>query len=367
MRVHVSGVGLLFWFSLGYGQWQNMNFPIRADIPALLVIGSDLYAASNGGGVYRSSNNGGAWVSLDSGLTDKYVQCLAVSGSNLFAGTLSGVFVSSNLGASWSPSTTGMPINSAIECMAVSGSNLFAGTYSTGIYRFIDNGGNWTRMDSTAPVISLRAFLATETGLFAAAANGIFRSIDNGLHWTGINAGLGDTFVESLAAIGSRRFAGTAGGAYLSTDNGDNWTKVSAGLSATYPAVPCLLAMGNSLFAGTPIGVYLSTNYGSSWTAVSSGFAYVDYIESLAMSSTTLFSSVSNSTFDNGVWRMAILGVGISHRPERRLFQSPSPIPEGTGGYTALGKKVPGLFPKGKAPPIMAFRARSSKIWLCPH
>lgn len=367
MRITLSGVGLLLLFSLGYGQWQNMNFPIRADIPALLLQGSDLYAASNGGGVYRTSNNGNTWTTLDSGLTDKYVQCLAVSGSNLFAGTLSGVFVSSNSGASWSPVNTGLPNNSTIKCLAVSGSYLFAGTYSTGIYRSIDNGGNWTRMDSSSPVISLRAFLVTETGLFAAATSGIYRSANNGLHWTEINAGLGDIFVEALAAIGSHRFAGTAGGVYLSTNNGDTWTKVSKGLSASYPAVSCLLPMGNNLFAGTPIGVYLSTDYGSDWTIVSSGFTALNYIESLAMNSTTLFSSVSNSTLDNGVWRMTIPEVGIAPPQKYRLFRSPSPIPEGISGCTALGRKAPCPVRNGKALPIAVFRLRSSSVKLCLH
>jgi hypothetical protein len=70
------------------------------------------------------------------------------------------------------------------------------------------------------------------------------------------------------------------------------------------------------------------------------------------MNGAALFSSVSNSTFDNGVWRMAIPGVEISHFSNRGLFRSPSPIPEKTGGYTALGRKAPGPVPKGKAPHI---------------
>jgi hypothetical protein len=67
-------------------------------------------------------------------LTNTYVRALAVSGTNLFAGTFGGVFLSTNNGTSWTAASTGLT-NTYVSALAVSGTNLFAGT----------NGGVWRR------------------------------------------------------------------------------------------------------------------------------------------------------------------------------------------------------------------------------
>jgi photosystem II stability/assembly factor-like uncharacterized protein len=321
LRALAFPIGLVF-FTLGHAQWERTAFPIGGDVPALLAAGSDLYAASRGGGVYRSPDNGLTWTALDSGLADKYVNCLAYSGSALFAGTPSGVFASSDRGASWAARDSGLPRNPVIRCLALSGSDLFAGTEASGIFRSSDQGRSWARMDSTSPAYSLRAFLVTGAGLFAAAANGVYRSTDSGRHWMEVNTGLDDRYVESLAAMGPRLFAGTEGGVFVSMDMGEHWTKSNAGLNPTYHDAASLLVVGSDLFAGTTLGVYRSANNGADWTESSSGFQKLDFILALAANGEYMFASVTTSTTDNGVWRLRIPATGIVPRlrgiPARR-------------------------------------------------
>ena len=52
---------------------------------------------------------------------------LAISGSNIFAGTSDGVFLSSNNGSCWAAVNTGLT-NTNVNSLAISGNNIFAGT-----------------------------------------------------------------------------------------------------------------------------------------------------------------------------------------------------------------------------------------------
>lgn len=108
---------------------------------AFAVSGSNLFAGTNTG-VYLSTNNGLSWTPVNNGLPDYvnnygWITTLAVSpngagGNNLFAGTdTAGVYLSTNNGESWT--AIGMS-NIYINSLAVSDSNLFAGTYS-GVWR----------------------------------------------------------------------------------------------------------------------------------------------------------------------------------------------------------------------------------------
>jgi|GEM_PF-1388104 len=64
-----------------------------------VVCDTDLYAGQwyNGGGVDRSTDNGTTWTSYSTGLTTTTITSLAVSGSNLFAGTWGGGVFSSTI------------------------------------------------------------------------------------------------------------------------------------------------------------------------------------------------------------------------------------------------------------------------------
>jgi ligand-binding sensor domain-containing protein len=186
-------------------------------------------------------------------LTDPSVNSLAVSGTDLFAGTSGGVFLSTNNGASWTAVNTGLT-DPSVRSLAVSGTDLFAGT-----------------------------------------SGGVFLSTNNGASWTAVNTGLTNPSVNSLAVSGTDLFAGTSGDVFLSTNNGASWTAVNTGL--TNPVVMSLAFSGTNLFAGTLGGVYLSTNNGTSWTAVNTGLAS-DIVSSLAVSGTNLFAGTNG-----GVWR----------------------------------------------------------------
>ena len=78
-------------------------------------------------GVFLSTNNGTSWTAVNTGLTNTACPALAVSGTNLFAGTEGGVFLSTNNGTNWTAVNAGLT-DQSLPALAVSGTNLFAGT-----------------------------------------------------------------------------------------------------------------------------------------------------------------------------------------------------------------------------------------------
>ena len=96
-------------------------------VTVFTVIGSTIFAGTNGVGVLVSTNNGTTWTAANGSPTQ--ISCSAVIGTNLFVGTEgSGVFLSTNNGSSWTQINNGLS-NIFVNTLAVSGTNLFAGTY----------------------------------------------------------------------------------------------------------------------------------------------------------------------------------------------------------------------------------------------
>ena len=89
-------------------QWIQTNGPYGGNIRCFAVNGSNLFAGTSGG-VFLSTNNGASWVAVNTGLANTSINTLAVSGSNLLAGTFGGgVFLSTNNGTSWTAVNTGL-------------------------------------------------------------------------------------------------------------------------------------------------------------------------------------------------------------------------------------------------------------------
>ena len=68
-------------------QWVDPNGPFGTTLTSLAVSGSDLFAGTTVGGVYVSTDNASTWTAINSGLTTNYVTAIAATGSNVFAGT----------------------------------------------------------------------------------------------------------------------------------------------------------------------------------------------------------------------------------------------------------------------------------------
>jgi hypothetical protein len=177
------------------------------------VSGSNIFAGT-GGGVYLSTNNGTSWTGVNAGLSaDTYVNALAVSGSNIFAGAMDGsVYLSTNNGTSWTGVNAGLPVRYTLLCLAVSGSNIFVGFAGDGVFLSTNNGTSWTAVDSGLPsIINVMSLAVSGGNIFAGTDFGVFLSTSNGTSWTAVNAGLTNTTVLSLAVSGNTVFAGTDG------------------------------------------------------------------------------------------------------------------------------------------------------------
>src|SRR5664280_300386 len=67
------------------------------------------------------------------------VGCLAVSGTNIFAGTNTGVSLSTNDGKNWTP-TSLRNYEGLVNALVVSGNNIFAAPWLGGVYLSTNNG-----------------------------------------------------------------------------------------------------------------------------------------------------------------------------------------------------------------------------------
>ena len=150
--------------------------------------GTNLFAGTVNG-VFLSTNSGTSWTAVDSGLAYNDVSALAVSGRNIFAGTWTrafpsansattenGVFLSTNNGTSWAAADSGLPGTAAtVKALAVSGTNLFAGSWH-GVFLSTDNGTSWTAVNSGLTDTHVYALAISGTNLFAGTVGaGVWR------------------------------------------------------------------------------------------------------------------------------------------------------------------------------------------------
>ena len=260
------------------------------------------------------------WTKIDGSHGGSTV-CLAVHGSDLFAGTAGGLFRSSDDGKHWVQRIPSIP--GTVTCMAAFGDTLFAGTGDAGVFRSTDGGITGTQFNPGSISQNVKALLATPDGLggtnlFAATGAGVYLLPDHGTVWSAMDSGLTNTNVLTLASEldglgGVYLYAGTVGGVFLSTDNGSSWTQKNDGFPSPRSRIYQVysLAVTDSgifaagIFAG-PGSVYRSTDHGASWTAA--GTLPGTGNNPLAAMGSILFAlrgqSVYRSTDGGGSWSL---------------------------------------------------------------
>ena len=169
-------------------QWVHTNLPDSDAVNCFAVSGSNIFAGTHIG-VFLSSNNGTSWTAVDSGLTNPYINALAVSGTNLFAGAGElnradgGVFLSTNNGTSWTAVDSGLPNVHGVSSLAVMGTNLFAAVTpvdspaAVGVCLSTNNGTSWSVASRCLRCGGhVTALAVSGTNLFAGTSdNGVWR------------------------------------------------------------------------------------------------------------------------------------------------------------------------------------------------
>lgn len=138
-------------------KWEAAELDSPAPIVTSLAISPDfahdglVLAATLQDGIFFSSDRGVKWQGWNFGLYDSNINALVFADSqNIIAAAQSGVFMSINAGRSWRD--LDFPIKAApVLCAAVSGENVFyIGTEARGLYRSVDAGQTWERIQDGA-------------------------------------------------------------------------------------------------------------------------------------------------------------------------------------------------------------------------
>ncbi len=287
--IYVSSFGGLYK-SINNG--ANWNLLTNSVTPNDMVFdGTDLLVCSNNG-VFISSDFGINWTALNNGIFYTWLNCIAVIGNDLYAGTAGGiygrgVFVSHDYGLNWS--TTGV-IKSEVYALYANDTMIFASVDTGGIFNSL-NELEWNECYN-GTYGRIQCFEKNGNDLYAGSSYGagLFHSTNNGGTWNLLNNGLTNGYVNAIAFIGSDIYLGTHGGAYVSYNNGANWTIINNGLSGE---ILSLLTIGTDLYAGGVGGMYKSTNGGLNWTSINNGLTNYD-IRSLVVIGTKIFAASYN-------------------------------------------------------------------------
>jgi photosystem II stability/assembly factor-like uncharacterized protein len=299
-------------------QWQQANNGLTdIFVTSLAVSGSNLLAGTNIG-IYVSTDFGNSWTAANSGSNNISVSSFVVAGNNLFAVSVyKGVYISTDTGVSWTAINEGITEPSSVISIFASGGNLFAGTTNAfGIFLSTNNGTSWKAVNNgLGESGDVYSFAISGVNLFVGTARGgIFLTTDNGTNWT--NKGLNNTWINSLAFIDTILFAGTGEGVYRSGNNGNNWIALNNGM--TNAIVVSLAASNPYLFAATNNGnIFLSKNNGNNWTAVDSGLVNTT-IRSLVIFNGYLFVVTNGS----GVWKRLLTDMIVSVKEPKTILPS---------------------------------------------
>jgi photosystem II stability/assembly factor-like uncharacterized protein len=303
----------------------------KSRISTLAVTDSYLFAGTEDDGLFRSSDNGASWKAVNTGFESKYIQSVIASGTDMFAGTYLGVFHSTDYGEHW------VLISSYYfdaSSLVVSGTHLYASSGWEGVFRFTQNGTNWTTVPAGFARTGVGAFAVMGTDLLAETGVGVFRFSGNDTTWTSISTGLPKLTITALAVSGTNMYIGTQyGGIYRSADKGNSWSEINVGLTSA--TVLSFAVSGNNLFAGTNLGIFISTDNGSRWNAVNTGLTKTGNVGVYAFASSD--SNFYAGVWGEGVWRSTDKGTswtsinfGLTKFSIRALIVSGSTLFAGT-------------------------------------
>lgn len=303
------------YLSTDFGTSWTLVTLANISIKSFASSGNNVFALSHSGVIYQTSDNGSSWIShINPSYTAEF-SSMAMSGTNLYAGTVAlyGVYgrllKSTDYGSNWTILNAGAPGDQSPIALLTNGNDIFAGyehVSQTDIYRSTDNGASWT-INNTGILFKLSLNIASvgSTVYTGTYCGGVYATTNNGDSWYSTNNGLPDLAVWSLTSTtsGGVLLAGVGdSGLYRSSNGGGNWIK--SGISNHQ--IEHIVVSGNNVYIGgystyNQGGVYMSTDNGLNWTSMGMDW---ETISALGVCGNYVFAAKNN----NGLYRTSING-----------------------------------------------------------
>lgn len=296
MKIIFNILILFYIFSISEinAQWTQIG-PAGGTIASIAISGSNIFVGTSYGGLFRSTDMGSTWIETqlkyyNAGVVDAIIidsqYIIAGSGNPAY-----GIHISDNNGQTWK----NLLYNTFIKSLAVSGSNIFAGTLGSGVILSTDHGQTWNQTNLT--VFTVYSLSINNHNIYAGTyAHGIFHSSDNGQNWDQIALNNNNLTIYSIASSGSDIFVGTDDNIlYHSTNNGLNWS-----ISLNSNPIFSIIISGQNIFAGSVInGIYKSSNNGISWNLV----LLNQSIQPLALNDSIIFAGTGGTFNAQGLFK----------------------------------------------------------------
>lgn len=243
----------------------------------IIIISSLIYLIS----LSASNIFAGNQIWTTGGPTNGREMDLAIGKNNIYTSGYNGIWKSENKGSSWLEKNNGIPTPYDVNNIEVDFNNddlVFAGTWDKGLYKSIDGGDNWVKLNSFPGnyIRKLRIDPSNENILYIGTGDGsqpgtIYKTIDGGDNWQELNLGTkGIIAYITIEPINNQII--TAGiisapnpGRYKSEDGGITWVRFSDESTIYFPDFPT--PNPQVYYKILSKKLYISLDRGISWSA----------------------------------------------------------------------------------------------------
>lgn len=242
----------------------------------LIIISSLIYLIS----LFASNIFAGNQIWTTGGPTNGREMDLAIGKNKIYASGYNGIWRSENKGSSWLEKNNGIPTPYDVNNIETDFNNdnlVFAGTWDKGLYKTIDGGDNWIKLNSfpgnyirkikidpsNAEVLYVGTGSGTEPGT-------IYKTTNGGNSWQELNLGTKGIIAyitlepANNQTITTGVIGGTNPGRYKSEDGGITWIKFSSD-TIDFPDFPT--PNHQIYYKILSKKLYISLDRGISWSA----------------------------------------------------------------------------------------------------
>lgn len=235
-------------------------------------------AVGEQGTIVRTEDGGATWhLMRSSAARDLHSLTQTSTGRLVAVGTGGGVQTSDDQGVSWSPHDVDLPIELFAVAFPDARTGVAVGAQGI-IFRTLDGGDNWTRVQSTATPTSLYgvAFVDSQTLVAVGGQRAIVRSVDAGETWSAVATPAGEQALDDVTFIDSRRgFALGRATGFITENGGASWTEISSPCAVDEECNAAAAPADGTAYAIGQTGLIArSRTAGAQWSVMSAGRAF---------------------------------------------------------------------------------------------